>query len=96
MGRVYDLRAWKRTRLDHLASEPLCRMCAAQNVIRPALHVDHITPISQGGDLWGPFQSLCAEHHSMKTAKENGKQVRMGCDSRGIPLDSDHHWSRKD
>lgn len=97
MGRVYDLQQWrKRERIAHLQAEPLCRMCRAEGKLTPAHHCDHITPISQGGDPWGPLQSLCARHHSQKTAKENGKQVKMGCDINGIPLDSEHHWARKD
>lgn len=96
MPRFYDLQAWRRARREHLAQEPLCRMCRAQGITKPGHHVDHITPISKGGDPFDSdnLQSLCAEHHSLKTARDDGKVVRMGCDERGQPIDPHHHWAR--
>ncbi|KKK58493.1 hypothetical protein LCGC14_3043850, partial [marine sediment metagenome] len=39
-----------------------------------ATEVDHIIPLSKGGDFWseGNHNSLCKSHHSSKTAKEGG------------------------
>jgi len=34
--------------------------------------VDHVTPLAEGGDRydWNNYQSLCAEHHQLKTTKD--------------------------
>ena len=98
MGRVYDLQEWKRVRKAHLLYEPLCRECKKQGRLRPAYHVDHVIPISKGGDWFSRdnLQSLCDSCHSLKTAKDEGKQVRVydpGCTSSGIPLDKRHPWN---
>lgn len=57
---------WRKARLDHLAGEPLCRMCAALGVVREATVVDHV--VAHRGDealFWDRrnWQSLCAPHH---------------------------------
>ena len=40
------------------------------------------------------LQPLCASCHSVKTARDNGKNVSMGCDINGMPLDPTHPWNR--
>ena len=96
MGRVYDLRAWRRTRKVQLAAYPLCKHCLARGIVKAATEVDHIIRISDGGDWYDPdnLQSLCSPHHSQKTARDEGKTVRMGCDQSGLPVDAQHHWNR--
>lgn len=83
----YSHRRWRRIRARQLAKEPLCRRCRELGRITPAEHVDHIEP--HKGDrakFWGgPFQSLCASHHSEKTALEEGKQVRPEVADDGTP-----------
>ena len=95
MARVYDTQAWKRVRTAFLAQHPLCVMCDAQGKATPAHHVDHIVPIADGGDWYDTdnLQGLCATHHSQKTARDEGKTVRMGCDASGLPIDRSHHWN---
>ena len=95
MARLYDLRAWHRARRAHLASEPLCRMCKARGILKPAKHVDHIIPISKGGDWFDGdnLQSLCHECHSLKTRADEGKAVNFGCAADGTPIDAAHHWN---
>lgn len=95
MGRVYNLRAWAVARAQQLANEPLCRVCSALGKTTPAAEIDHIIPISQGGDWFNAenLQSLCKAHHSQKTARDEGKTVRMGCDAQGKPLDANHPWN---
>lgn len=60
--RGYD-HHWRKLRLTILQEEPLCRSCQ-----EPATCVDHITPLSQGGDnsRWN-LQPLCASCHNRKT-----------------------------
>ena len=96
MPRVYDLRVWKQVRIAQLVREPMCRHCALRGIHRPATDVDHIVRIADGGDWFDPenLQSLCHECHAMKTAREEGKTVRMGCDVNGRPLDPLSHWNR--
>ena len=96
-GRVYDLQAWKRARAHHLATEPLCRMCKAQGRHTPAHHVDHILPISKGGDWFDGenLQSLCHACHSLKTAGDEGKVRHMGCGMDGTPADPSHPWNAR-
>ena len=100
MRNVYKTALWQRVRREQLQREPLCRHCKEAGIIRPAAHVDHIIPISKGGEWFpGPdgLQSLCAECHSIKTAKDEGRSSRTlvaGCDANGIPTDKRHHWNK--
>lgn len=56
-----------------LAEEPLCRQCKDEGRITPAVEVDHITPLRQGGtNDRSNLQPLCRRHHSQKTCRENG------------------------
>ena len=64
---------WRRKRRRHLLIEPLCRTCKAQGRVTEANTVDHIIPLARGGaDDESNYQSLCATHHSRKTATEDG------------------------
>ncbi len=96
MSRFYDRRVWRdRVQPLQLAREPLCRMCKAAGRIQPATQVDHVMPIDEGGDPVDEanLQSLCDEHHGMKTRQEHGAtNVRWGCDANGLPLDPKHPW----
>ena len=68
--RVMDVspKEWERIRADHLMMEPNCRDCG-----RLAVHVDHIVPLSQGGNSdHTNLASRCISCHSKKTAKFDG------------------------
>jgi 5-methylcytosine-specific restriction protein A len=98
MGRIYDLQRWRRkggVRDQHLAREPLCRHCQQRGLVVAAVDVDHILAIEAGGDPWDHdnMQSLCHQCHSRKTGVDEGKNVRHGCDARGLPVDPRHHWN---
>lgn len=87
--------AWKRLRAEVLAREPLCRMCAARGLVEPATDVDHIHDSRDDytdDNRIDSLQPLCHECHSIKTARDMGKQVSLGCDVNGIPLDPEHPW----
>lgn len=98
MRSIYSTQRWQRLRRMVLSSAPLCRSCKAQakDEIPAASQVDHIIPISEGGEPWDMdnLQPLCASCHSVKTARDNGKNVSMGCDINGMPLDPTHPWNR--
>lgn len=89
-ARFYSTAAWLKLRALKLSENPLCECGCKQ----PATEVDHIIPISQGGEPldWDNLQSLTAACHSRKTAQDQGKTVRWGCDSNGVPLDPQNPW----
>ena len=95
MGRVYDLQDWERTRRAKLSANPLCEHCLARGKVVPATEVDHIQPISKGGEWFNPdnLQCLCKSCHSLKTKRDEGANVRLGCDQNGLPIDAAHHWN---
>lgn len=66
----YSSKRWMKFRKVWLAAHPLCVECGTF-----ARVVDHITPVSQGGDFWnGPFQSMCDSCHARKSASERTDQ----------------------
>lgn len=57
---------WRTFRKAYLKLHPLCVKCEW-----PATVVDHIRPVSQGGDFYrGPFQAMCKSCHNRKSAQE--------------------------
>lgn len=88
-GRFYDTTLWRESiRPAQLAREPLCRLCKERGRIVAATEVDHIVPISQGGSEihQDNLQSLCTDCHSRKTAADQGKSPKLGCDVNGVPV----------
>jgi 5-methylcytosine-specific restriction protein A len=73
--KFYDSALWQRVRAEVLRREPWCREC--RSIGRPTLAqlVDHITPISAGGDRTsgGNLQPLCHECHNAKRAGESNR-----------------------
>lgn len=82
-ARGYDSQ-WRKVRDLHLASEPLCRMCAKEGRTTSGELVDHIQPLMLGGDRLGThnLQTLCRRCHALKTASENAagraRRLRRG------------------
>lgn len=68
---------WQKARAAYLAAHPLCEHCLKEQPPRytPATELDHSIPhkgdmqLFWKSELW---QGLCAHHHSLKTAKEDG------------------------
>lgn len=60
---------WPRTSKEYLAAHPWCRICGKR-----AQHTDHIIAVANGGAIldWSNLQSLCKQHHSQKTARQDG------------------------
>lgn len=65
---------WPARRAAHLARQPYCVEGDRAGVVcLGALHVDHIVPRENGGtDDESNLQTLCASHHSRKTATQDG------------------------
>ena len=70
---------WKRIRLEHLAEEPLCRMCRFQEHVTLANEVDHIKPLWEGGEEYdrNNLQSLCTPCHIIKTSEEAKRRSKQ-------------------
>ena len=94
-GRLLPLNsaAWHKLRCSVLANEPLCRMCFAQGTVKTATDVDHKDNNPANNELVN-LQSLCHECHALKTNRDMGHNVRMGCATDGQPLDPSHHWHK--
>lgn len=84
--------AWQRLRASVLEGEPLCRACAQRGVHEPATDVDHISgdPSDNTMDNLAP---LCHSCHSIKTARDHGKNVSLGVGVDGWPIDLRHPWN---
>lgn len=71
-------REWReRIRPAQLRREPLCRFCMALGQVNTAEQVDHIKRPRGDRTLQRDpdnFQSLCAEHHGMKSSWERTNQ----------------------
>lgn len=69
---------WRKLREVVLNAEPLCRHCLARGVPVPAVEVDHILPLRDGGDnSRGNLQPLCAACHDRKTVQDLLKRKRQ-------------------
>ncbi|WP_245504083.1 HNH endonuclease [Lichenihabitans psoromatis] len=68
----YKTARWRTLRQWQLNTEPLCRICTAEDRLTPATVCDHVMP--HRGDealFWsGPFQSLCERCHSRDKQRE--------------------------
>lgn len=76
----YTSKAWKSTRMHKLRDQPLCEECLRQNRITPAVLVDHIIPIKNGGAKldYNNLQSLCQVCHEIKSIKEGSRFGNKG------------------
>lgn len=73
-ARGYDAR-WRKLRLIVLNEEPLCRICRENGRVVAAHHVDHITPLVNGGTHdRDNLQPLCVACHNRKTKADNAVQ----------------------
>lgn len=63
--RGYDAK-WRKSRARFLSVHPVCVVCGGE-----ATEVDHIIPLSAGGDDdWRNLQPLCKRCHSRKTRRQ--------------------------
>ena len=87
---LYNTTRWRKLRLIHLGSEPLCRMCMDEGRITPATICDHVVPHKGDPDLFfaGPFQSLCKpchDRHAQSRDRTGKPPPVIGLD--GWPID---------
>lgn len=85
--KLYKTARWLKIRARQLQASPLCVMCLKAGQVTAATVCDHTVP--HRGDealFWsGPFQSLCAHHHS--SAKQS--EERTGKPKRIVAFDAD-------
>jgi 5-methylcytosine-specific restriction protein A len=92
---IYDTRNWARLRRAKLEQEPFCRHCAKRGKLVVAHVVDHIVPMSKGGEPYPPLeglQSLCERCHNSKSSQETkrGNFLLRGFSADGLPIDTKH------
>lgn len=84
-GRVVEQQKPQRLRGDagvrrrrlFLQQNPLCKHCADEGRIKVGDEVDHVVSLADGGeDVWANLQTLCFDHHSAKTAREQAYRNR--------------------
>ena len=86
---------WRKAREDFLSKNPLCvdHKCLGRVVV--ATVVDHIVPHNGDQKLfwdrknWQPLCKVCHDSHKQRLEKSGAV---VGCDARGFPIDSNHHW----
>lgn len=68
--KFYGSKEWQRVRYIILSKNPFCIECE-----RPADVVDHITPITKGGDKLNldNLQPMCHKCHAIKTQNDRSK-----------------------
>lgn len=68
----YGRKVWRMIRQQQLAMEPLCTMCADDDIETMATVCDHVVPHRGDWDVFiqGPFQSLCKHCHDSKKQRE--------------------------
>ena len=74
-------RPWRRRRAAWLREHPLCVACLSETPQRvtAATECDHVLPLWQGGaDEDNNLQSLCADHHKAKSAREAIERAKGG------------------
>ncbi|MCS3390253.1 HNH endonuclease [Burkholderia thailandensis] len=83
---------WMKIRARILRRDPVCVLCAEQDVVRESVVVDHITPLEHGGtDADDNLRGLCADHHDEVTRQQFGYRERKAFGPNGLPIDGS--WS---
>lgn len=70
--KLYHSVKWRKMREQVLMADPMCRKCAEYGRYGMATVVDHIVPVTRGGDFYDfdNLQPLCAYCHNAKSARE--------------------------
>ena len=79
--KAYNSTAWRKLRTYHIKTEPLCQMCLAKGVVKPADHVHHkLSPFRNGEVDWTlmldpeNLVSICAECHALEHNREESPE----------------------
>jgi 5-methylcytosine-specific restriction enzyme A len=79
IGGFYTSAAWIKLRNHKRLLNPLCEHCLILDILTPYHTIDHIKPISEGGEALdlNNLQTLCKQCHAIKTGKETSKRKYM-------------------
>ena len=97
----YNTSKWQRLRAAKLAHAPLCYACDLRGQIVPAVAVDHVRPISDGGEAFphlDGLMALCERCHNEKTSGIDRRDRAItgrrfkGFDAHGNPIDPGDDW----
>lgn len=74
--KLYHSKRWQVLRRAVLARDPICKVCGE----RLSQEVDHVVPLSQGGDEWSldNTQGICSPCHALKSGRESAGKGRVG------------------
>ena len=79
--RLYSSSRWRKLRIHYLSVHPYCVECQREGRLQLATVVDHSR--GHAGSDWrqrffdpDALQSLCAEHHAPKSAREGTRKPR--------------------
>lgn len=78
---AYNSTAWRKLRLAHIKTQPLCQRCLAKGIVKPADHVHHKeSPFRNGEVDWtllldpANLESICAECHGVEHGREESPE----------------------
>jgi 5-methylcytosine-specific restriction endonuclease McrA len=78
---VYKRKVWAMRRKQAFGSDPQCAWVLNDGTRCQRLgeELDHVVPLDAGGDEYAAtnLQLLCAEHHRLKTARENRERLTL-------------------
>lgn len=75
-------------RKKYLEEHPFCVKCLEEKIYTPAVEVDHIVALQNGGeDIESNKQGLCEEHHKEKTFIDKGYKKRVKIGEDGFPIE---------
>lgn len=81
-------RRLQRIRKQVFDEQPICVSCKAKGKVTPALEVDHIVALVNGGeDEHSNRQALCKECHEAKTRRDLGQRERPLIGLDGWPVE---------
>ena len=77
----YGSSEWKSIQNGYIKENPLCELCLNEGNVNKSAHVHHITPVSEGGDLFDGENliALCKSCHS-SIHSSSGVAVQVGLD----------------
>jgi len=76
----YQSTEWRKLRAAYRRAHPLCEECLREGRTEPAVIVDHVKEIVDGGAPydWDNLRSLCLACHNRKTAAERWRRAGRG------------------
>jgi len=81
----YKTGRWQKLRAAVLRRDPLCAYCAARGRPEAATTVDHIVPVTRGGDFWSMdnLAPACANCNYSKRDMTAAEFMAQGCGQDG-------------